>query len=187
LLKAATTAKEKRGKLHCGRVFPFRNRSSVKLKRKNLQVSFTVVNDGSATVNPKIGASHLSINGVEPKDWIIVINNGLRSREFEALPPGHFLSFGYELGGRYFAKPGIYTVRWWGENFRAEPIFVCSPAIAERYCLRLQQQTYLRFWDHPAARNNPIKSPSGLYEAHAQEVPRYSWSICQRPSFFTRK
>jgi hypothetical protein len=88
---------------------------------EKLQISFGVVNDGSATVDPKIGASHLSINGVEPKDWVIVINNGLRTPEFQALPPGRFLSFGYLLG-RYFTKPGVYTVRWWGENFRAQPI-----------------------------------------------------------------
>ena len=88
---------------------------------EKLQISFGVVNDGSATVDPRIGASHLAINGVEPKDWLVVINNGLRTPEFQALPPGHFLSFSYMLR-RYFAKPGIYTVRWWGENFRAQPI-----------------------------------------------------------------
>jgi hypothetical protein len=88
---------------------------------EKLQISFGVVNDGSATVDPRIGASHLSINSVEPKDWLVVINNGLRTPEFQALPPGHFLSFSYMLR-RYFAKPGIYTVRWWGENFRAQPI-----------------------------------------------------------------
>ena len=88
-----------------------------------LQISFGVVNDGSATVDPRIGASHLSINGVEPKDWLLIINNGLRTPEFQALAPGHFLSFSYMLG-RYFAKPGVYTVRWWGENFRAQPITV---------------------------------------------------------------
>lgn len=87
----------------------------------NLQIYFGVVNDGSSTVNPKIGASHLSVNGVEPKDWLFIINNGLRTPESEALPPAHSLSFGYQLG-RYFATPGVYTVRWWGENFRAQPI-----------------------------------------------------------------
>jgi len=89
---------------------------------KQLQVSFAVVNDGTSVVNPKIGASHLSINGVEPKDWLVVINNGLRSPDFEALPPRQLLSFGYQLGDRYFAKPGVYTVRWWGADFQAEPI-----------------------------------------------------------------
>ena len=88
---------------------------------EKLQISFGVVNDGSGTVDPRIGASHLSINGVEPKDWLVVINNGLRTPEFQALPPGHFLSFSYMLR-RYFAKPGIYSVPWWGENFRAQPI-----------------------------------------------------------------
>jgi hypothetical protein len=87
-----------------------------------LTISFGVVNDGTSTANPKIGVSHLSINGVEPKDWPFVINNGLRSPESNALPPGHFLSFGYVLGERYFAKPGVYTVRWWGDNLTAAPI-----------------------------------------------------------------
>jgi hypothetical protein len=88
---------------------------------EKLQISFGVVNDGSATVDPRIGDSHLTINGVEPKDWPFIINNGIRTAEFQALPAGHFLSFSYGLG-RYFAKPGIYTVRWWGDNFRAQPI-----------------------------------------------------------------
>jgi len=87
----------------------------------NLQISFGLVNDGSLTVNPKIGSSHLLINGAEPKDWPIVINNGIRTLEFTALPPGHSLRFGYVLG-RYFQKPGVYTVGWWGENFRAQSI-----------------------------------------------------------------
>jgi hypothetical protein len=88
---------------------------------EKLQINFGVVNDGSTTIDPRIGASHLSINGVEPNDWVNVINNGIRTPEFEALPPGRFLSFTYLLG-TYFAQPGIYTVRWWGENFRAQPI-----------------------------------------------------------------
>jgi hypothetical protein len=48
-----------------------------------LKMSFGVVNEGTAKVNPKIGASHLSINGVEPKDWLITINNGIRTPDFE--------------------------------------------------------------------------------------------------------
>ena len=88
---------------------------------ERLQISFGVVNDGSTTVDPRIGASHLSINGVEPNGWFMIINNGPRTKEFEALPPGHFLSFSPMLG-RYFAKPGVYTVRWWGEKFKAQPI-----------------------------------------------------------------
>jgi hypothetical protein len=77
---------------------------------KKLQVSFALVNDGTSTVDPKIGASHLSINGVEPEDWKFVINNGL-APGFTAIRPGHVVSFGYLLGPRYFAKPGVYTVR----------------------------------------------------------------------------
>lgn len=98
-----------------------------------LQVSFAVVNDGDSVVDPEIGSSHLFINGVEPKDWNIVINNGLRSSDFTALPPGRLLSFGYQLGSRYFAKPGIYTVRWQVRNFRsADLIFRVMPAALNR-------------------------------------------------------
>ena len=84
-----------------------------------MSVDFVVVNDGQTTANPDIGASHLFINGVEPKDWLFVINNGPRTSYFTALPLGETLSFGYELGPHYFAAPGIYAVRWEGANFRS--------------------------------------------------------------------
>jgi hypothetical protein len=77
-----------------------------------LQVSFVVVNDGDAAADPGIGSSQLFINDIEPRDWRIVINNGIRSPSFTALPPGEVLSFSYQLGPRYFTKPGVYRVRW---------------------------------------------------------------------------
>jgi hypothetical protein len=83
-----------------------------------LQVHFGLVNDGSATVNPNIESSHLLINGVEPKDWRNVIINGLRTPWFWALPPGQTLDFSYVLG-RYFQKPGVYTLRWQAAHFKA--------------------------------------------------------------------
>ncbi len=86
-----------------------------------LQVHFGLVNDGSATVNPNIESSHLLINGVEPKDWGIVISNGLRNPWFWALPTGQTLDFSYVLGG-YFQKPGVYTLRWQGAHFKASDI-----------------------------------------------------------------
>ena len=93
-----------------------------------LQVSFVVVNDGDAIADPEIGSSHLFINGVEPSDWDFVINNGIRSAA--ALPEGEVLSFGYELGPRYFAAPGIYTVRWQLESCRsAEMTFRVMPRV----------------------------------------------------------
>jgi hypothetical protein len=79
-----------------------------------LQLSFAVVNDGDTAANPKVEASHLFINGSELKDWSFAISN--------ALPPGQALSFAYQLGSRYFAAPGVYTVRWEGPNFRSPEI-----------------------------------------------------------------
>src|SRR4051812_39367833 len=77
-----------------------------------LTVSFVVVNDGVTFADPEVGASHLFVNGAEPRDWNIVINNGIRTPQFTALPPGEVLSFAYQLGPRYFATPGIYVLRW---------------------------------------------------------------------------
>jgi hypothetical protein len=83
-----------------------------------LQITFGVFNDGPSAVNPKVESSHLLINGVGPKDWRNVIINGLRTPSFDSLPPGQYLRFTYVLG-RYFQKPGIYKVRWEGDNFRS--------------------------------------------------------------------
>ncbi len=82
-----------------------------------LQVDFAVVNDGDTITDPGIGSSHLFINGAEPKDWNLVINNGVRTSAFAALPSGQLLYFSYQLGGRYFGAPGIYTVRWQVRSF----------------------------------------------------------------------
>ena len=87
----------------------------------NLRVSFAIVNDGASALNPQIGSSHLRINGVEPADWPFLINNGIRSLTHDWLPPGRFLQFAYELG-KYFHKPGVYALEWYGENFKAPPI-----------------------------------------------------------------
>jgi hypothetical protein len=86
-----------------------------------LVVHFGLVNDGSSTINPNVESSHLLINGVEPKDWGNVIINGLRTPSFRALPPRQTLNFSYVLG-RYFQKPGVYTVGWQGAHFKASDI-----------------------------------------------------------------
>lgn len=87
----------------------------------NLRVSFALVNDGAAALDPRIGSSHLLINGVEPPDWPFLINNGIRSLTHDWLPAGRFLQFAYELS-KYFPKPGVYTLEWFGESFRAPKI-----------------------------------------------------------------
>jgi hypothetical protein len=84
-----------------------------------MQVSFADYNEGDATADPKIESSHLLINGVEPRDWPLVIGNGPRGKIFYSLPPGKTLQFGYGLGPRYFLDPGIYKLRWKGENFES--------------------------------------------------------------------
>jgi hypothetical protein len=95
---------------------------------EKMAMSFVVVNDGETVADPSVEASHLFINGVEPKDWSFVISNGLRNSYFKALPPGQILSFGYQLGPSYFSTPGIYSVRWEGPNYKsAEVTFRVMP------------------------------------------------------------
>jgi hypothetical protein len=87
----------------------------------NLRVSFAMVNDGASALNPRIGSSHLLIDGVEPADWPFLINNGIRSLTHDWLPPGRFLQFAYDLG-KYFQKPGVYALQWYGADFKAPTI-----------------------------------------------------------------
>jgi hypothetical protein len=90
---------------------------------EDLQIFFSVVNDGSSTIKPNVEGSHLLINGTEPGDWINVIGNGIRTPLFLSLPPGEALRFTYQLG-RYFGKPGLYIVGWRGDGFKAPEIAI---------------------------------------------------------------
>lgn len=84
----------------------------------DLTLTFAIVNDGDSTVNPGVAKSHLFINGVELKQWEFINTNGPKGSFNTALPPKRTLLFTYALGN-YFQKPGVYTVRWQGENFKA--------------------------------------------------------------------
>jgi len=86
---------------------------------EHLQIYFAVYNDSESAIAPNVESSHLFVNGVEPEDWSYVIGNGIRNELFSSLPPGQTLQFTYLLGPRYFLKPGLYTLRWEGENFKS--------------------------------------------------------------------
>ena len=88
---------------------------------KELSLHFTLVNDGSETVDPKIGSSKIIINGVELKDSGFILGNGPRDKRWRALPSGDSLEFTYTLE-EYFKTPGIYRVSWKGENFETPTI-----------------------------------------------------------------
>jgi hypothetical protein len=86
-----------------------------------LSVEFTLVNDGEATIDPKIGESRIVVNGEELADSGLILGNGPRDARFAALPPGEHLRFGYALG-EHFKEPGIYRVSWRGANFRSPEV-----------------------------------------------------------------
>jgi hypothetical protein len=88
---------------------------------KNLQINFTLVNDGAATINPEIEASEIIVNGETWADSNFIFGNGPKDNRFTALPPKDYLLFGYALGER-FNEPGIYRVSWKGKTFEAPEI-----------------------------------------------------------------
>ena len=77
-----------------------------------LQVYFGIYNDGASAVSPNVESSHLYVNGVEPKDWSLVISNGIRNELFSSLPPGQTLQFTYltVLPLRHNARCVIFVV-----------------------------------------------------------------------------
>lgn len=88
---------------------------------KNLQIYFTLVNDGATTINPEIEASEIIVNGKTWADSSLIFGSGLRDNRFTALPPRDYLLFTYALGER-FKEPGIYKVSWKGKTFEAPEI-----------------------------------------------------------------
>jgi hypothetical protein len=86
-----------------------------------LIVEFTLVNDGEATIDPKIGASRIVVNGTELEDSGLILGNGPRDARFDALPPGDNLRFVYALGD-HFKEPGVYRVSWQGASFRSPEV-----------------------------------------------------------------
>ncbi|MGH9968652.1 MAG: hypothetical protein ACREBG_12605 [Pyrinomonadaceae bacterium] len=88
---------------------------------KNLQLDFTLVNDGAQTINPRIESSKIFINGKELEDSSLIFANGPRGVDWSAIPPGGFLQFSYGLE-KYFRASGIYKVSWKGEEFESPPI-----------------------------------------------------------------
>jgi hypothetical protein len=76
-----------------------------KIRAYDLAITFAIVNDGRTPVNPGLGSSRLSINGVELHDWHMIVANGPCTSFCEALPPGRTLLFSKGLGN-YFKKPG---------------------------------------------------------------------------------
>jgi hypothetical protein len=97
---------------------------------KDLSLTFTLVNDGEAVLDPEVGASRIVVNGKALDDSRFILSNGPRDTRFAALPPGDHLSFAHALGD-HFRKPGVYRVSWRGARFRApEVVFRVLPGKA---------------------------------------------------------
>src|SRR5262249_19554747 len=78
---------------------------------ERLMIEFTVVNDGATVVDPDIESSQLLVNGKLIENWDLNIRNGLRDNRWNRLPPGDYLSFGYDFT-TYFQAAGTYILCW---------------------------------------------------------------------------
>jgi hypothetical protein len=87
----------------------------------HIELYFAIVNDGNEPIdaNELFALSDLSINGVPFGGWRITAGNGPRSAG--PLQPGDALRLNFELG-KYFEKPGVYTVSWSGPGYKASDI-----------------------------------------------------------------
>jgi hypothetical protein len=90
---------------------------------QGLYVEFTLVNDGEAAVDPKVGESRIVVDGAELADSGLILGNGPRDARFAALPPGGHLRFGYALGD-HFRQPGVHRVSWRGAGFRSPEVVI---------------------------------------------------------------
>jgi hypothetical protein len=104
---------------------------------KDLDLEFSLVNDGDAVVDPKLAESRIVVNGKDLEDSGLILGNGPRDARSSALAPGGHLRFAYALG-TYFKEPGTYRVSWHGHRFESpvvifrvlpdeKPSSECSP------------------------------------------------------------
>ena len=90
---------------------------------EGLYVEFTLVNDGRATIDPKVGESRIVVDDVELADSALILGNGPRDARFAALPPGGHVRCGCALGD-HFREPGVHRVSWRGPNFQSPEVVV---------------------------------------------------------------
>lgn len=90
---------------------------------KDLQIFFTVVNDGNRVTDPKIEETRIIVNGEELNEGtnMPIFRNGIRPNNINALQPGDIIELGFGLE-EYFKNPGTYIVSFKGVAFETPPI-----------------------------------------------------------------
>jgi hypothetical protein len=90
---------------------------------KDLNIEFTLMNDGEQVIEPKIAESRIVINGQELADSGSILGSGPKDAGFKALAPGDHLRLSFALGD-HLNKPGTYRVSWKGGGFQSPEIVV---------------------------------------------------------------
>jgi hypothetical protein len=100
-------------------------------RAQDLSIDFTLVNDGSKPIEPKLAESRIVINGKELAESGWIKGSGVRAADIRSLSPGERLEFRLPFGD-YFHEPGIYRVSWKGQRFHSpEIVFRILPAGAD--------------------------------------------------------
>ena len=91
---------------------------------QKFQLDFVVRNVGTSTIDPRLGASTLLVDGSPATSWPMTINNGPRDSRWEALPPGEELRFGYALRDALFKTQGRYVLVLLSNGVPSAPLVV---------------------------------------------------------------
>jgi hypothetical protein len=89
----------------------------------DLRIEFTLVNDGTKVIDPKIPESRVVINGKELNDSGSILSSVPKEARSQALSPAGSLHFNCLLGDQ-FKQPGIYRVSWKGAGFQSSEIVI---------------------------------------------------------------
>lgn len=89
-----------------------------------VQIAFTVVNDGIMAADPELNASQLLVNGTVIDRWPNQIAFGIGpAKNRDSIPPGDLTMINMDLTS-YFPKPGLYKVKWKGKAFQSNELIL---------------------------------------------------------------
>lgn len=87
-------------------------------------VGVKVTNLGPKPLDPQIGMSELTVNGVRSKDWGMALNNSGHPTTWRSLPPGETVGSRHQLAKELFPTSGDYHLELVVSGIAATPVDV---------------------------------------------------------------
>jgi hypothetical protein len=93
--------------------------------KESLEIRGTVRNTSEQTLDTRVWASSLLVNGEPSMNWALAISNGLRDVREYALPPGESVEFRRILpAASLFPGPGQYTLILEVQGEQSDPVTI---------------------------------------------------------------